>query len=92
MPEIDIVLLREDLVSFASNYAALKQGLLPQDPDDNSDEAKDENLDGEENVHPPSKSKELVKRSLAKTVFRVPSDCCSSTDYSQRKKLKGKND
>ena len=32
------------------------------DPDDDSDDAEDENLDGEMNEHPPSKSKELVKK------------------------------
>ena len=57
-----MVPLREDLVSFALNYAALKQGLLPLDPDDDSDEAENENLDGEMNEHPPSKSNELVKK------------------------------
>ena len=62
LPEINTLSLREDLVSLPSNYAALKQGLLPQDPDDDSDEAEDENLGGEVNEHPPSKSKELVRK------------------------------
>ena len=48
----------------ASNYSALKQGLLPQDPDDDLEEAEDKNLNGDVNEHPPSKSNELVKKNV----------------------------
>ena len=75
MPEIDTASLREDLVSLASDYAALKQGLLPLDPDDDSDEAEDENLDGEVTKHPLSKSNKLVKKVVCRNylscAFRV---------------------
>ena len=62
LPKIDTVSLREHPVFFALDYSTLKQGLLPLDPDDDSEEAEEENLDGKVNEHPPSKSNELAKK------------------------------
>ena len=73
LPEIDTVSLKAELLSFASNYHQLKQGLFP-DNDDNVSDLSDDS-DGEEDVETPSKVM------LAKTVFRVHFACYHSTNY-----------
>ena len=62
LPEVDTISLKEELLSFASNYHQLKQGLLPSNDDNLSDlpDYSDEEEDGE------SPSKVMVKEAACK--------------------------
>ena len=65
LPEVDTVSLKEELLSFASNYHQLKQGLLPGNDNDLSDlsDYGDDDEDGE------SPSKVMVKEAACKNCF-----------------------
>ena len=62
LPEVDTISLKEELLSFASNYHQLKQGLFPSNDDNLSDlpDYSDEEEDGE------SPSKVMVKEAACK--------------------------
>ena len=62
LPEVDTISLKEELLSFASNYHQLKQGLFPSNDDNLSDlpDYSDEEEDGE------SLSKVMVKEAACK--------------------------
>ena len=62
LPEVDTISLKEELLSFASNYHQLKHGLFPSNDDNLSDlpDYSDEEEDGE------SPSKVMVKEAACK--------------------------
>ena len=71
LPEIDTVSLKAELLSFASNYHQLKQGLFPGNDDNRSDLSDDS--DDEEDVENPSKVmvKEAACKNCLSCAFRL---------------------